>query len=387
MSAAPRPTLLRHVAAVAQRRCCYCCCCCCYWRQLSQRSHQVRNISQIMHAIEGTLSVTASTSLPIEPCFHFTAGQVANCGKQPRLGDLVANKTRIGEFFYGIEITSNTRGIITCVDFNQFLPVLPTFISLAWLAPYWQVEPIGQVQTLQLTRALESYIPAMPHLSTYRLSEQHYDDFFDLNFDNLLAVRGDELHEDQAYKYTRQMVAHARRARGKEMTIAVAGHPEGHANDLELGPQDIDKDLTYLKEKIDCGSDFIITQICYTPEPLIEFLRKVHRVGIEAPVMVGVVVPNSFKSYLQMERVSKIRMPKEMRAEAEKYKNDDAKAQSYFVQHALSLIQRVLDADLGMHGIQFYTMNNFEPVFEVLGELRRRGILKESSPNAASGAA
>lgn len=101
--------------------------------------------------------------------------------------------------------------------------------------------------------------------------------------------------------------------------------------------------------------------------------------------MVGVVVPDSFKSYALIEMISKISLPAEARAEVEKNQNDDAKVKSYFVQLALRTIQQVLDANLGVHGIQFYTLNSFGSVQDVLCELRKLGILKETPPKDACG--
>ncbi|EDW70912.1 5,10-methylenetetrahydrofolate reductase [Drosophila virilis] len=373
-----------NVAALAQKRC--------YQFQLSERTQSVRSAIDVdlaMHSVDTVGAQHFGTNLSdvppvapiIEPCFQFTPEQKASAGQQPYISDLVTSKTARGEFFYGIEITGQSKGKPTCVDFNGFLPVLPTFISIVWLPQYWNVMPIERVETLQLIRNLETHIPAMPHLSLFRQTKERIDEFLALNFRNMLAVRGDKTHEDQVYRYSHQLVEHARRVRGVNISIAVAGHPQGYAG----GPQGLAESIEMLKKKIDNGADFIITQLCYSPETIVEFLRGARNAGIQTPIMVGVVVPDSFKSYALIEMISKISLPAEARAEVEKYQNDDAKVKSYFVQLALRTIQQVLDANLGVHGIQFYTLNRFGSVQDVLCELRKLGILKETPPKDACG--
>ena len=47
----------------------------------------------------------------------------------------------------------------------------------------------------------------------------------------------------------------------KQFLNVVAGHPEGHSDSADL-----DEDIIYLKQKIDAGADFIITQFFYDDE-------------------------------------------------------------------------------------------------------------------------
>lgn len=179
----------------------------------------------IMHAIDtGIWSARPQSNIPvvppIEPCFNFTTDQMQVGLEDPNIAQLIANKTALGEFFYGIEVTAHTKRKTTCLDFNQFLPMMPLFISVVWISVYSEVvansttPSLDEVANVRFSSVLKSRIPAMPHLALYRLSRQHLDDFFHLNLSNVLVIRGDKLHDEQAYRYAYQAVEHARRRRG-----------------------------------------------------------------------------------------------------------------------------------------------------------------------------
>lgn len=194
--------------------------------ELSIQSFQ--RTQPVMHAIDtGIWSVRPQSNVPvvppIEPCFNFTTDQLQVQLEDPSIAELVANKTALGEFFYGIEVTAHTRRKTTCVNFNQFLPMMPLFISVVWISVYSEVlanstasSAMDDVATVKFSSLLKSRIPTMPHLALYRLTSQQLDDFFDLNLSNVLVIRGDKFHDEQAYRYSYQAVEHARRRRGGE---------------------------------------------------------------------------------------------------------------------------------------------------------------------------
>lgn len=126
--------------------------------------------------------------------------------------------------------------------------------------------------------------------------------------------------------------------------------------------------------------------MCYSAELIIKYVQAARDAGIVTPIMVGVVVPESLKAYKLMEKITKIKLPRKKLAELKKIEKDDAKVRKFFVHSALSTILKVLDAKLDVYGFQFYTMNRFGAVHDVLRKLRKRGILKETPPDACEDA-
>lgn len=131
--------------------------------------------------------------------------------------------------------------------------------------------------------------------------------------------------------------------------------------------------------QVDVGASFIITQLCYTGDKIVEFIRDARSAGITVPIVIGMVVPDCFVRYVTIERITGVRLPPEEREEVVKIQHDDDKVKDYFVQLTVRNIQQVIDADLGIYGIQFFTLNRFESVLDVLRELRSRNVLKEPS--------
>ncbi|XP_030381200.1 uncharacterized protein LOC115629038 isoform X2 [Scaptodrosophila lebanonensis] len=302
-----------------------------------------------------------------EPCVTFTPNQTERCQKP--IGALLADLTAQSKFFYGIEIIPRLGGKPLPIDFNDFLPVLPTFVSVVWLATqYWNIDPIEAVDTVQLVKHLEPRIPTLPHLTVYRMSEQRLDDFLALNLKNLLAVRGDKVHESQPYKDSEQLVRRAQCVRGESLSIGVAGYPEGYTNE----PHGAENPLA----SVEAGAEFVIMQFCYRPEKIVQFILDCCAANINVPIIMGIVVPESFKTYLLMEKFVGVRLPNELRARAEELQHCPAELAKFFEELALNNIQYVLDANVGVCGVQFYTLNHLRSTIHILKKLHEMEILK-----------
>ena len=64
--------------------------------------------------------------------------------------------------------------------------------------------------------------------------------------------------------------------------ICVSGYPTGHPESTSY-----EDDLKHLKEKVDAGADFIITQLFFTPDTFIKFVNDCRDLGIICPIIPG----------------------------------------------------------------------------------------------------
>uniref|UniRef100_A0A6P4DW51 Methylenetetrahydrofolate reductase n=1 Tax=Drosophila rhopaloa TaxID=1041015 RepID=A0A6P4DW51_DRORH len=336
-----------------------------------------------MHAIEVSAGAAPRPTSYL-PCVTFAPGQNASGMGEQRIGPLVAERTAQRRFFYGLEVmASGPGGRPTCLDFNHFLPLLPTFVSVVWLGQrYWDVDPIGQVESLQLAQHLATHIPVLPHLSAYRLEKGRLDQFLALNFSSLLAVRGDLVHEGQEFGFSQPMVEQSRSQRGAKISICVPGYPEGYTS-LGDVPQNSARNMEYLKAKVSAGADCIITQICYRPEVIVQFVKDCRAAGLTVPIVVGLMTHESFRTYSVMEKIAGVHLPTELRQELDQLrshhkansKSEPNPISRYFVNLTVRIVRHILDADLGIWGFHFFTLNHFKPVQAVLQELRDLDIL------------
>jgi len=132
---------------------------------------------------------------------------------------------------------------------------------------------------------------------------------------------------------------------------------------------------------MDAGADYIVTQLCYSGDVIVEFLRDCRDIGITCPIVLGILIPQSYARYIRMTSFSKVVLYPDQLEELEQIKEDDAKVQKFFVDISVRNIIQTLDADLGVAGLHFYTLNRFPPVLECICELRRLGILKGTATN------
>lgn len=145
-------------------------------------------------------------------------------------------------------------------------------------------------------------------------------------------------------------------------SLSVGGYPDAHPEALSL-----QSDIKYLKEKVDEGADFIITQICFSSTKIIQFILQCRKAGIKVPIVAGIFIPFSYKVLISMCRVCKIIVAEE---EFKMYKllKDDAKAfQDLAVRNTIKLLNDLFHNDVEtVVGVHFFTLNNFELMQRVI---------------------
>lgn len=99
---------------------------------------------------------------------------------------------------------------------------------------------------------------------------------------NLLALRGDPprgatdwIPIENGFNYSVDLVKFIREKYGDFFCIGVAAYPEVH-----LEAKSREDDIRYLKEKVDAGADFIITQLFYDNEIFFEWVNDVRKAGV-----------------------------------------------------------------------------------------------------------
>ncbi|MDO6744945.1 methylenetetrahydrofolate reductase [NAD(P)H] [Tenacibaculum soleae] len=153
----------------------------------------------------------------------------------------------------------------------------------------------------------------------YLLVDCHY-----LGIENVMALRGDAMSHQKYFEPTKgghqfatELVGQIKSLNsGKylhdvieanhkaDFCIGVAGYPEKH-----LESPSLQTDLKRLKEKVDAGADYVVTQMFFNNQKYFEFVNAARAIGITIPIIPG-IKPIAVKRHLQLlPQVFKIDLP------------------------------------------------------------------------------
>ncbi|MHA7110960.1 methylenetetrahydrofolate reductase [NAD(P)H] [Sunxiuqinia elliptica] len=188
-------------------------------------------------------------------------------------------------------------------------------------------------------------IPVVPHILCGGFSKSETEHvLIDLNFmgiSNVLALRGDGLKSDHVFRANPDGHANASELveqivnlrEGKylepdlknnsplDFCIGVAGYPEKH-----FEAPNFDTDMAYLKQKVDAGADYIVTQMFFNNQVYYNFVDKCREAGITVPIIPGIKPINLKNQLTVLPKIFSIDLPQELATELAKCKNnDDAK--------------------------------------------------------------
>jgi methylenetetrahydrofolate reductase (NADPH) len=189
-----------------------------------------------------------------------------------------------------------------------------------------------------------------------------------LGVKNLLALRGDTPGGGEfevtpgGFEFSSQLVRFIREQ--GDFSIGVAGFPEGHIACKE-GKY---ADWQHLKEKVEAGADFILTQLFFDNADFHQFRDHLTRkLGVHVPIVPGIV---SILSAAQIKRFTAMcgaRIPATLAAKLEAFGQDDAAAAEFGIEYATRQCEDLLRA--GVPGIHFYTLNKAQATVRILKNL------------------
>ncbi|MEK6675795.1 MAG: methylenetetrahydrofolate reductase [NAD(P)H] [Planctomycetota bacterium] len=236
-------------------------------------------------------------------------------------------------------------------------PLAPTYVSVTYGAGGGT-----RSKTLELVARIKSDIgiESMAHLTCVGATRGEIgaivDDLRVRGIDNILALRGDPPPGESAFVQTEGGFSHADelvafiRDRRSEVCIGAACYPEGHPEAAA-----IDQDLDHLKKKVDCGVDFLISQLFFDNGLFQGFRERADRRGIQVPILAGIMPILSVKQVKRFTQMCGASLPEELRRKIEAVEDDAEAVRHIGMYHAT---QQCLDLlREGVAGIHFYTLN------------------------------
>lgn len=185
-------------------------------------------------------------------------------------------------------------------------------------------------------------IPVVPHILcggfTKSETEHVLIDLHFLGIENVLALRGDgekSQHvfrpEKEGHTFATDLVKQIDNLKKGiylekdlknntplDFCIGVAGYPEKH-----FEAPNMDLDLVYLKQKVDAGADYIVTQMFFDNKVYFDFVEKCREVGINVPIIPGIKPINLKNQLTVLPKIFSIDLPKELSNELANCKSNE----------------------------------------------------------------
>ncbi|WP_010251458.1 methylenetetrahydrofolate reductase [NAD(P)H] [Acetivibrio cellulolyticus] len=248
---------------------------------------------------------------------------------------------------------------------EQFKALKPDYISVTYGAG-----GSAKDRTIEIASKIknEYSIESMAHLTCVGHSKEEIDKLLvslhENNLENILALRGDPPigqpdfdFSKNVFEYANELISHIRSK--NDFCIAAAAYVEGHINSIRLKD-----DLVYLKQKVDSGVDFLVTQLFFENRNFYDFLDKTAAIGINCPITPGIMPV--FKAD-QIKRIASLcgaSIPAKLVLLMDKYGNNDEDMRKAGIEYASSQIRNLIDN--GVDGIHLLTMNRPKSSKEIL---------------------
>ncbi|KAI1306926.1 methylenetetrahydrofolate reduct [Xylaria venustula] len=289
------------------------------------------------------------------------------------INDMIADAERTGEPSFSFEYfpPKTAQGVQNLYDrMERMYDWSPKFVDITWGAG-------GRIAELTCDMVLQAQtffgLETCMHLTCTDMGEEKVDDALQRAYKagctNILALRGDPPREKEkweavegGFQYARDLVAHIRKKYGNHFSIGVAGYPEGCDDN-----KDEESLLDHLKEKVDMGGTFIVTQMFYDADNFVRWVGKVRERGITVPIIPGIMPIATYASFLRRAHHMNCKIPEKWMAALEPIKNDDAAVRELGKVLVAELCRQIMSA--GIVHLHFYTMNLAQATRMVLEEL------------------
>ena len=182
---------------------------------------------------------------------------------------------------------------------------------------------------------------------------------------NILALRGDipkdsDFPIPNQYKYAYELIEDIK-SQG-DFCIGAACYPEGHVESAHK-----EEDILHLKEKVDCGVDFLTSQMFFDNSVFYNFLYRIREKGITVPVIPGIMPVTNGKQIARSCQLSGAVLPSRFRAIVDRFGDNPKAMQQAGIAYATDQIIDLIANDIT--NIHVYSMNKPEVAAAIMSNL------------------
>jgi methylenetetrahydrofolate reductase (NADPH) len=254
----------------------------------------------------------------------------------------------------------------------------PTFVSVTYGAG-----GSTRDRTIELVSEIQRHygINVMAHLTCVGASREEISAVLErlaaAGIGNVLALRGDPPKGDATFTmspngfgFASELTSHIRK-HFPAFCVGGACYPEGHVECV--GPdshRDLNADLSHLQQKVDAGSEFLISQLFFDNNKYFDFVTRARNAGIAVPIIPGIMPVTNVEQVKRFTQMCGAAIPETLLAELDRLKDSEDEdavlslGVAYATAQCLDLLQR------GAPGIHFYTLNKSAATRTILTALR-----------------
>lgn len=286
-----------------------------------------------------------------------------------QISSLFDGRSTVSFEFYPPKTDMARTALLETID--HLAPIGPDFVSMTYGAG-------GSTRTVSIGAAaqISKRTPAavMSHLTGVCHTRDEIaaiaDQLWSLGIQNLMALRGDLPQDSEvsdpfaSFRYSKDLIPFLKSVH--PFCIGSGCYPEGH-----LETPDIQVGIEHLKEKVDAGCDFLVTQMFLSNKSYFDFVDRTTAAGIAVPILPGIMPVTGFSQLEKFESKFGVKLPKELWDRVKEHGDDKVAIEQIGVEWAAEQCKELLDA--GAPGIHFYTLNKSLATIRVCDLLNLKG--------------
>ncbi len=257
---------------------------------------------------------------------------------------------------------------------DQLLEMKPDYMSVTFGAGGSTKD--GSYQTVKQLKQ-DKNLPTVAYIAGYGLGPDEIcnvlDQYKELGVKTIFVLRGDrpkgpdyEPHPD-AFEYASDLIAFIKSK--YDFTLGCAGYPEGH-----ISAESLEKDMDYLKLKVDNGAEYVVCQYFYDNDYYFNFVDKCRAIGINVPIIPGIMPVYTVKMTQMLSKVCGSSIPEALQQKLDAVDPEDKDAVldlgiDFAVEQCRGLLEK------GVPGLHFYTMDRLKSTTEIIGRLKSENLL------------
>jgi methylenetetrahydrofolate reductase (NADPH) len=256
--------------------------------------------------------------------------------------------------FFPPKDDAGTGQLFTAIAALQ--PLRPAFVSITYGAG-----GSSRARTVDLAKRVQQELglTVMAHVtcvgSTRAELRALFDELARSGIENVLALRGDPPRGQSifvpppgGFAHASDLIAMLRR--NYDFCVGAACYPEVHPE-----AESAESDLAHLREKVDAGAEFLISQLFFDNDVYADFVLRARTVGIGVPMLPGLMPITNYEQITRFVAMCGAKIPPKLHVEMESRRGELSAVEdlgvAYAAMQAIELLRR------GAAGIHFYTLN------------------------------